>query len=85
MSKAFSYTSNPGLLTPETPGIATLKFSRINPRRPRRPYDRGPEARRPYDRGPALAQRTTIIITTPSYTQRTTPARESAESTEFRV
>ena len=29
--------SNPGLLTPETPEIVTLKFGRINPRRP---YDR---------------------------------------------
>ncbi len=38
MSNAFSHISNPGLLTPETPGIVTLKFSRMNPRRP---YDRG--------------------------------------------
>ncbi len=37
MSNAFSYISNPGLLTPETPGIVTLKFGRSNPRRP---YDR---------------------------------------------
>ncbi len=93
MSNAFSYISNPGLLTPETPGTATLKFSRTNPRRP---YDRGPEglatvARRPYDRGLALAQRTTIIAVritlrfAPSTSPGTTPARESAESTEFGV
>jgi len=37
MSNAFSHISNPGLLTPETPEIVTLKFGRINPRRP---YDR---------------------------------------------
>jgi len=43
MSNAFSYISNPGLLTPGTPGTATLKFSRTNPRRPLRPCDRGPE------------------------------------------
>ncbi len=48
MSNAFFHISNPGLLTPETPEIATLKFSRTNPRRP-------------CDCGPALAQRTTII------------------------
>jgi len=40
MSNAFSHISNPGLLTPETPGTATLKFGRTNPRRP---CDRGPE------------------------------------------
>jgi len=34
MSNAFSHISNPGLLTPETPGTATLKFGRTNPRRP---------------------------------------------------
>ncbi len=66
MSNAFFHISNPGLLTPETPEIATLKFSRTNPRRPLRPCDRGPKglatvARRPCDCGPALAQRTTII------------------------
>jgi len=55
MSNAFSYISNPGLLIPETPGIATQNFSRTNPRRPpkalrpwpRRPYARGPEGLTP--------------------------------------
>jgi len=44
MSNAFSYISNPGLLTPETPGIVTLKFGRTNPRRPYEP----PKALRPW-------------------------------------
>ncbi len=92
ISNAFSYISNPGLLTPETPGIVTLKFGRINPRRPLRPYDRSSKglitvARRPYDYGLALAQRTTIIAVriTLRNTPGITPARESAKSTEFRV
>jgi len=86
MSNAFSHISNPGLLTPETPGTATLKFSRTNPRRPPEGLATvAPKAVRPWPEGlTTVAQRTTIIIT-PSTTQRITPARESAESTEFRV
>jgi len=86
MSNAFFYIR---LLTPE---IATLKFGRTNPRRPYEPPKAlRPWPRRPYDRGLALAQRTTIIAVrmtlriAPSTTPGTTPARESAESTEFGV
>ncbi len=85
MSNAFSHISNPGLLTPETPGTATLKFGHTNPRRP---CDRGLTHT-------IIAMRITLGITpsttiiamrkTLGITPSTTPARESAESTEFGV
>jgi len=73
--------SNPKILAARTP------------EGPRRPCDRSPEglttvARRPYDRGPAHHYNyrwADHLRITPSTTPGITPARESAESTEFRV
>ena len=87
MSNAFFHISNPKIWPHEPPkavrtpeGLTTVAPKALRP-----------WPRRPCDRGLALAQRTTIIAVrmtlriAPSTTPGNTPARESAESTEFGV